>query len=86
MVLVWFKNVGVDKWCFVFSCKVYEVENKCIFLLWKKVLNRKVCGYFNLVKKEESLFKDCMLESLFISKKMFDNCLFDFCYYYDDLV
>lgn len=50
------------------------------------MLDRKVCGYFNLVKKEESLFKDCMLESLFISKKMFDNCLFDFCYYYDDLV
>lgn len=65
-------------------CKAYEVENKCTPLLRKKALNRKACGYLNPAKKEESPFKDCMLESPSTSKKMFDNCLFDFCYYYDD--
>lgn len=84
MVPVWFKYIGVDKCCLAFSCKAYEVENYCTPLLRKKGLDRKACGYLNPAKKEESPFKDCMLESPSTSKKMFDNCLFDFCYYYDD--
>lgn len=83
-VPVWFKNIGVDKCCLAFSCKAKEVKYKCTPLLRKKALDKKACGYLNPDKKEESPFKDCILESPSTSKKMLENCLFDFCSYIDD--
>ncbi|XP_056020701.1 zonadhesin-like isoform X2 [Ostrea edulis] len=66
------------------TCKAIETTNKCTPALRKKALDINACGFINPGKKNGSPFRDCIVGSPGASKTMFENCVFDFCTYYDD--